>query len=234
LKYNGINWVEEASFSGSGDDWFGTSISLSGDGKTVAIVTAWSDGGRHSGHVKVYHQTDGGTWKPKGRKLVGLNSRDWFGSSVSLSKNGNQLVIGAPESDLEGDWSGYIIVYEFNVNYWIQKGDTIAGEAADDEFGNAVSLSADGNIVAGAAPVSDEWSGSVRVFCYNNKRRATTNIDPLRNMQTTQQGEQWIQIGQTLIGQTPGDWFGQSLSINANGDTIAIGTWGRNVISFQR
>jgi len=91
-----------------------------------------------------------------------------------------------------------------------------------------VSLSADGNIVAAGAPYSDENGknrGSVRIFRYNNKRRATTNTDPLRNMQTSQQEGQWIQIGQTLIGQAPDDYFGGSLSINANGDTIAIGSW---------
>jgi len=228
LKYNGINWVEEASFSGSGDDDFGDSISLSGDCKMVAIGAAYSDeGGENSGHVEVYHQTDDGTWKPKGNKLVGLNAGDWFGWSVSLSENGNQLAVGTPESDLNDDNSGSIIVYQFSGNDWIQQGDTIAGEAAYDGFGRAVSLSADGNIVAGGAPYSDEngeWGGSVRLFRYSNKRRATTNTDPLRNMQTTQQGGKWIPIGQKLIGQDPHDLFGSSLSINANGDTIAIGT----------
>jgi len=92
-----------------------------------------------------------------------------------------------------------------------------------------VSLSEDGNIVAGGAPHSDD-GGSVRVFRYNNKRRATTNTDPLRNMQTTHQGGQWIPIGQSLIGHALLDKFGGSLSINANGDTIAIGTWGRNYV----
>jgi len=95
-------------------------------------------------------------------------------------------------------------VYQFNGTDWIQQGDTIAGGAKYDGFGAAVSLSADGNIVAGGAPYSDEngeYSGSVRVFRYNNKRRPTTNTDPLQNMQTPQQGGHWIPIGQTLVGQ---------------------------------
>jgi len=234
LKFNGVNWIEEARFLGSSEDYFGQSISLSGDGKTVAIGARWSDeGGAYSGHIEIYHQTKDGSWMPKGRKLLGLKAGDWFGDSVSLSKNGNQLAVGSPHSDLNGEDSGSISVYEFDGNDWIQLGETIAGEAAGDEFGTSVSLSANGNIVAGGAPwsyVNGTASGSVTVFQYNNKRRTTTNTNSLRNMQNTQQGEQWIPIGQKLIGQAPNDWFGYSLSVNANGDTVAVGAYNGNYV----
>jgi len=116
LKFNGINWVEEVSFTGSGNDYFGESISLSGDGKTIAIGKYSYEGGISIGYVEVYHQTDDGTWKQKGRKLVGLNEDDGFGDSVSLSENGNQLAVGAPLSGLNGYDSGGISIYQFNGN----------------------------------------------------------------------------------------------------------------------
>ena len=52
---------------------------------------------------------------------------------------------------------------------WVQRGEDIDGEAAVDNSGTSVSLSANGTIVAIGAPFNDgngSNSGSVRVFEY--------------------------------------------------------------------
>jgi len=46
----------------------------------------------------------------------------------------------------------------------------------------------------------------------------------LKYFNTITRAGQWIPISQKLTGWDSIDWFGDSLSINTNGDTIAIGT----------
>ena len=89
---------------------------------------------------------------------------------------------------------------------WIQIGSSIYGEARLNYSGRAVSISNDGNIVAIGAPYNDgggKDSGHVRVY----KREGNT----------------WMQMGGDIDGEFEREYFGGSVSLSADGNTLAVG-----------
>ena len=129
-------------------DWFGISVSLSSDGRTVAIGAERNDGnGTDAGHTRVYKNISG-TWTKIGSDIDGKADGERSGSSVSLSSDGSTVAIGAMLSDANGEDAGLIRVYKNISGTWKQIGSDIDGEAAGDYSGSSVSLSSDGSIVA--------------------------------------------------------------------------------------
>ena len=101
------------------------------------------------------------------------------------------------------------IIFLFIINRVVaqtQLGSDIDGEAANDESGSSVSIDSDGDRV-----VIGSWSndgtasnaGHVRVYGYS--------------------GGSWTQLGNDIDGAAANDWFGFSVSIDSDGDRIAIG-----------
>ena len=91
-----------------------------------------------------------------GLDIDGEAEIDYSGDSVSLSADGSVVAIGAYGNDGNGSDSGHVRIYQ-NVNgNWLQLGNDINGEAADDYSGGSVSLSADGSTVAIGAPRNDD------------------------------------------------------------------------------
>jgi hypothetical protein len=193
-------------------DLFGWSVSLSDDGNVLAIGAIYNEGsGALSGHVRVY------AWDPTSAKYIqrgddinGEATYDQSGYSVSLSDDGNVLAIGALHNDGNGADSGHVRVYAWNTTSakYIQRGDDINGEAANDYSGLSVSLSDDGNVLAIGAWGNDgngNDSGHVRVYAWN-----TTSA-------------KYIQRGNDINGEAVGDWFGWSVSLSDDGNVLAIG-----------
>ncbi|MBU4586090.1 MAG: FG-GAP repeat protein [Proteobacteria bacterium] len=148
-------------------DYSGQSVSISADGSIVA-VGADVEVGSYSGHVKVY-KWNGSSWNQLGNNIVGEAANDFSGRSVSLSADGSIVAIGALGNDgVNGSNSGHVRIYKWNGSSWNQLGADIDGEAADDNSGHSVSLSANGLILAIGAPYNDGINGSnsghVRVF----------------------------------------------------------------------
>ena len=74
----------------------GYSVSLSSDGKTVAIGASYNEDNEDSGHVRVYqYNTDSNEWKQIGQDIDGEAEGDQSGYSVSLSSDGKTVAIGA-------------------------------------------------------------------------------------------------------------------------------------------
>ena len=154
------------------EDYSGSSVNLSDDGKVVAIGAQGNDGsGTNAGHVRVY-QNIAGTWRQVGQDINGEAAYDWSGLDVSLSGNGKVVAIGVRVNDGSGNFAGHVRVYQNIAGTWSQIGQDIDGEAAHDYSGSSVSLSGDGTVVAIGAPYNDGSgpdAGHVRVFMYNNK-----------------------------------------------------------------
>ena len=150
------------------------SISLSHDGNAIAIGSSFHDNTRfqaNMGLVEIYNLTSSGSWTLLGNALLGEGAEDLFGASVSLSKDGNIVAIGAP-GDQEGTNSmGRVQVYELDAGNWIAQGTAIAGSVPGAMFGGSVSLSADGKMLAvGGSTVSFEntVSAIVRTFSFSD------------------------------------------------------------------
>jgi hypothetical protein len=160
---------------------------------------------------------------------------DQFGGAVALSADGNTLVVGARFEDsnatgVNGDQtnnlasaSGAVYVFTRSGAAWSQQAYVKASNtSAQDHFGTAVALSADGNILAVGAPEEDSaaigiggdqtsngaaGSGAVYVFVRN--------------------GGTWTQQAYVKASNTgPNDGFGTDVAISGDGQTVAVGAGG--------
>ena len=84
-----------------------------------------------------------------------------------------------------------------------QIGTDINGQNARDQFGGAVSISADGTKMVVGAPGSNSPVGYVQVLEYKN--------------------DQWQQMGNTISGNNSTESFGLTVAIAADGNRVAIG-----------
>ncbi|WP_136482744.1 T9SS type A sorting domain-containing protein [Cognatitamlana onchidii] len=188
-----------------GDIRLGHSVSLSSDGSVIAIGAPTSSTNNYrSGLVRVYRY-NGVFWNSVGLDINGEGKQDYSGESVSLSSDGNTIVIGATRNSGNGLNSGHIRVFENINDTWTQIGNDIDGDIgiSGDNLGESVSLSSDGTILAIGAPRYDSAKGSVRIY---------ENING-----------NWIQKGDDIIGEANHDLSGSSVSMSSNGNIVAIG-----------
>ena len=204
FQYNSGNWIQLGQDIEGEDegDRCGYSVSLNADGSILAIGAVYNDGNAYqAGQVRVF-QYDSGVWTQLGQDIDGESAMEEFGYSVSLSSDGYTLAIGTPYNSSNGDDAGYVRIFQYNANSWIQAGANIVGEGIDDFAGCSVSLNADGSIVAVGAHGTDSASGHVRVY---------QNVN-----------DSWIQIGTGIEGE-PGAHFGNAVSLSADGSIVAAG-----------
>ena len=189
------------------------SIHLSSDGTTVAIGSERKNIdsiGNKTGVVRIYKNINS-NWKKIGSDIEGEAAYDYFGHSVSLSSDGSVVAIGANKNDATGPYAGHVRVFTNDSDNWVQIGSDIDGENAYDYFGSAVSLSANGLILAAGAYKHDSdgtYKGHVRVFKNENNS--------------------WVQIGSSIDGVADNDHAGSSISLSSNGSILAIGSYGND------
>lgn len=146
---NGSSWKQlgRAMNGGAVGDRFGNTISLSGDGNTIAVgAYSNNDNGEDSGEVKVYSWDEATlNYEQLGLSINGEATGDYSGRSIALSKDGMTLAIGAPRNDDNGNNSGHVEVYgvEADGPIWKQIGESINGKAAGDRLGIYVALSSE-------------------------------------------------------------------------------------------
>ena len=198
----------------SGGNYSGWSVSLSNDGKIVAIgAYGNSDKGNRSGHVRVYDYVKDRVpkeWEQLGSDIDGNAGGEDFGKSVSLSADGTIVAIGG-QGYSNFSFMGVVRIYQWNVSDWDQLGDDIYGESNGDWSGWSVSLNDGGTIVAIGAHFHD-GKGHVRVYDYVKDRVP----------------KEWDQLGSDIDAQASGEQFGWSVSLNSDGTIIAIGGRGHN------
>ena len=207
-RYTGNHWMQMGTDL-NGDDvysHFGNSVCLSSDG-TIVAIGATNNGATSSGQVKIF-EYDGIEWIQKGNSIPGEGDYDRWGSSVSISSDGNVVAGGARLHNGTTSQAGHTRVYEFSDGHWIQLGESINGDADDDESGTSVSVSQDGTIIAVGAPFSDSNgnnAGQVKIYQYT--------------------GGDWIQLGNDIRGEADGDLAGSSISLNSDGSILAISSY---------
>ncbi|WP_370480293.1 T9SS type A sorting domain-containing protein [Tamlana flava] len=209
LTVFGQSLVGNIIYGEAASDHEGYRISISSDGSIIALGSPFHV---DSGHVRVF-QFDNGTnmWVQLGANIDGSLTGDAAGASVSLSADGSRVAIGARGNDGNGDSSGQVRVFEYDMgtDSWNVLGNELFGEAAGDWFGISVALSSDGNVMAAGAIYNDNVpsnSGQVRVFQYD----MGTNM--------------WNQKGSDINGQANGDNMGGAVSLSSNGNIVAIGS----------
>ncbi len=192
-----------------------------------------------TGAVYVFSRI-GGVWSQQAYiKASNTGSGDQFGYVVSLSEDGNTLAVGARFEDgpstgvngAQGDstatsGSGAVYVFRFSSSTWSQQAYIKASNTgAGDEFGQFLSLSADGNTLAVGAFGEDGSSTGV-----NGAQGDSTATDGsgavyvFRFSSSTWAQQAYIKASNTGLG----DFFGGSVSLSADGNTLAVGAGGED------
>ncbi len=180
--------------SGVANSQFGWSVSLSADGSTALIGADQENS--YTGAAYIY-QNVSGTWTQMARLASDVASSN-FGVSGSLNTNGTFAIIGALS---ENSQTGAAYIYQNSAGTWGQIVSVTSGVASGN-FGNSVSLSADGSVALIGA--SGENGGDGAAYIYQN-------VDGT-----------WTQMARLASGVAGGD-FGVSVSLSSDGTIALIG-----------
>jgi len=200
-------WSQQAKLTasdGATADFFGDSVSLSGD--TALVGASYDDDrGTESGSAYIFTRS-GSTWSQQAKLTASDGaSKDWF--SISISVNMDTALVGAYGDDDRGYYSGSAYLFTRKGSTWSQQTKLTASDgAAWDYFGWSVSVSGTTALV-GADNDDDRGgeSGSAYLF--------------------TRSGSTWNQ--QTKLTASDGaakDYFGNSVSMS--GAAALAGAYG--------
>jgi len=172
FKNSGTTWFEEAKIKASDGalaDWFGASVSISGEYSIVGAPLD-DDKGADSGSAYIFKR-NGNTWTEQA-KLTALDGAagDYFGFGVGI--DGEYAIIGAYSDDDKGADSGSAYIFKRSGTSWAQEAKVTASDGANDDwFGLGVSISGD-YVVIGAYKNDDLGSDSGSAYIL--KRSGTT------------------------------------------------------------
>jgi hypothetical protein len=227
-------------------DQFGYAVSLSADGSTLAVGALVEDSSAtgvngnqadnnapNSGAVYVFVRA-GSTWNQQAY-IKGSNTGvdDYFGYAVSLSADGSTLAVGAFGEDssatgVNGNQadgapaSGAVYVFVRTSTVWSQQAYIKASNTGtEDQFGHALSLSADGSTLAVGAVGEDSRATGVNG---NQADNGAINSGAVYVFMRT--GTVWSQQAYLKASNTgASDLFGHAVSLSADGSTLAVGAW---------
>lgn len=189
----------------------GTSVALSADGFTVVIGAPRDNSNPDSdGAVRVY-TFDGTDWNLIGSPIYNIDDDTGdFGTSVDINSSGNTVLIGDPDSAVDGR----VVSFSFDGTDWAQKGQALEKTIEESkEYGNSVSMDASGNsIVIGAPGDSSDSLGSITFFEYNHSTAMWNRVGNVIQAENT---------GQAPIAQ----YFGFSTAMSRDGLTGAAGDY---------
>ncbi len=234
---------------GDGDQ-FGFSLALSGDGNTLAAGTPSEDSrasginnlafqnddsSASSGAVYVFSRT-GSTWSQQAYvKASNSDAGDLFGYSVGLSADGDTMAVSGYDEDgsarqvngipdnLSGG-SGAVYVFSREAGAWRQQAYLKAANAErNDSLGFAVSISQDGNTVAGGAADEDCLKPGIDLQDCDHDMQDDTSVGAVYVW--FRENGVWRQ--QAFIkASNPGenDNFGARLMLSGDGNVLAVGS----------
>jgi len=204
---SGTTWTEQQKLlasDGAAGDFFGSSVSVSGDTVVVGAYVDDTPGGVNAGSAYVFVRS-GTTWTEEQKLLASDGAaNDLFGYSVSVS--GDTAAVGAHLNDTPaGPDAGSAYVFVRSGTTWTEQQKLLPSDGtAGDNFGYPVSVSGD-TVVVGTSE-DDTPGGMDAGSAYVFVRSGTT----------------WIEQQKLLAPDGAAtDRFGTSVSIS--GDTAVVG-----------
>jgi len=194
---------------GAENDFFGQSVSISGD---TAIIGAPQDPGPGSAYVYVRNPVTN-LWTEQQKLLASDDADgDHFGYSVSIS--GDTVIVGAYGNDDGGTNRGSAYIFVRNEGTWTEQQKLLNSNGqVNDLFGLSVSISGD-TVVVSAEGEDDGGSQAGAAFIY------------VRN------GTTWTEQQKLLPSdKKTNTYFGRPVAIS--GDTVVIGKFLDNTIAYQ-
>lgn len=233
-RANGL-WTQNAQLKASNvgeNDAFGRSLSLSADGKTLAVASTGEDGdatgingdqsndnASDSGAVYVFVRENNAWIQQAYIKASNTATDNGFGISLSIASNGGTLAIGA-----KGDDGGTVFIFRREGNSWSQSSYLKGSNTEADDAFYVVDLSADGQTLAVGAPGED----SAAVDINGDQTDNTTQDAGAVYVFSVENGE-WVQQAYVKASNSEaGDEFGALISLSADGNTLAVGVTIKN------
>lgn len=159
---------------GQGSDRTGQAVDVSGDGLTMVVGTPYAevDGKAEAGLVTVYTRTEGDVAWNKTAEFGAKTAYEeaYFGNAVSLSKDGNTLVVGAPGQSAKGAST----VFTCTDGDWNEGTILPAVGANNDRIGYSVAISDNAKVIAVGAPsqnvvvANTPYGRAGRLWVYEN------------------------------------------------------------------
>ena len=175
-------------------------------------------------------------------KASNTNAGDDFGSAIALSADGMTLAVGASSEDsnakgMNGDEtnneiesSGAVYVFKKSAEGWKKHAYIKASNPQKfASFGASLSLSADGNTLAVGARGESSNSQSVNDDKNNTLAHRSGAVYVYQQNANSWQQEAYIKASNAQSS----DEFGASVSISADGNTLAVGAYGEDGTSSE-
>ncbi|KIG19527.1 Molybdopterin oxidoreductase, iron-sulfur binding subunit [Enhygromyxa salina] len=232
------------------DDRFGFSVALSGDGDTLAVGTPYEASGgtgidgnqadnsaSNAGAVYVFARS-GTVWSQQAYlKASNSDLDDRFGQSVTLSDDGDTLAVGAygedssatgidgNQADNSASVAGAVYVFVRSGAVWSQQVYLKASNSdSDDRFGWSVALSGDGDTLAVGAYGEDSSATGIDGNQADNSASVAGAVYVF-----VRSGAVWSQQAYLKASNSgSGDYFGRSVALSGDGDTLAVGAYGED------
>lgn len=248
----GVSWSQQAFIKASNtgtNDRFGSSVALSRDGNTLAVGAHTEDSATtgingtpnesatNSGAVYVFARVDA-TWSQQAFvKASNTGGADHFGTSVTLSADGNVLAVAAILEDSSttgvngaqnnlGSDNGAVYVFARDGTTWSQEAFVKGSNTgAADSFGASLALSSNGDTLAVGATGEDS---------------STTGVNGVPNDESpgsgavyvfTRTNNTWAQ--QAFVKASDNDpafRFGSAVALSGDGSVLAVGAYFRSAV----
>lgn len=207
------NWIQETKLVASDvetGDYFGYAVSISGDGNTVVVTSPLENEVTIQAGAAYIFKYVGGSWV-QDIKITDINGAylDRLGVATAVNYNGDRVAIGAAWRNSGSYWdNGAVYVYRQESSIWYLEaileaniGETYA------YYGRAVGMSANGSVIVVGAAYADVVgyeSGAAYIY--------------------TREGNNWTEAIRLVPSDaTAESYFGESVAISGDGNTVAIG-----------
>ena len=253
--FDGLSWSQQAYIKASNtgpNDFFGDSIALSSDGNTLAVgapeersnatgINGDEADNSISGAGAVYvFIRSGSSWTQQAYiKASNTEASDRFGTSLALSDDGNRLAVGArgedsnaiavtPQDDNSAANAGAAYVFTRSGSNWTQSAYLKASNTgAGDLFGWAMDFSGDGNYLAISAVGEGSNAQGINGNQSDNSMGGAGAVYVFFDNNGSWQMQTYIKSSNCETD----DQFGYSLSLDQDGNTLAISAVGEDSVA---
>ncbi|BAO75540.1 hypothetical protein WPG_1310 [Winogradskyella sp. PG-2] len=238
------------------EDVYGVSVSLSGDGNSVAVSFIGNDrNGKINGYISVY-KNESEEWIQIGSDIKVNSVNQILNLSVNLSEKGDIIAIGLNQENGAEKNQSKVSVYKNRLGDWYQIGNDIVSQSKENKASNLpVSLAKNGNTIAIAFKAS-------KVSVYENRSEnwiQTRNNISIESIEETinevclskdgsiivigviakenqksyvsvykNESGSWTQIGNAIKADSELYNSGYSVGISDDGNNIATGRYNLN------
>jgi hypothetical protein len=185
--------------------YYGFYASMNNSGNRIIIATHYSIyANDNNDNVQVYEYNVLNGWLPFGNIISRNNSNDLLGFSIDINYDGTIIAIGSPGTTPYNSDPGKVEIYKY--------------QSINNSWDLSISLSAVKSLY------TDDY-GCLVCMSDDGYRIAVSNTDGMRNgiVRIYNITDVYTQIGQDIYREHEWDNFGCSISLNSNGNRIAIG-----------